>query len=126
MRWTGSSTASIISLIRCGIWRSSFTSRLVTSGPSVPCRPASLSANSCIATTCATKVLVAATPISSPARVKITPSASRVAWLPMMLVIASTLAPRSRARRMAASVSAVSPDWEMPITRSCSSISGLR
>ena len=47
-----------------------------------------------------------------------TPSASRVAWLPRMFVIASTVAPRSRASRMAASVSAVSPDWEMPITRS--------
>ena len=44
------------------------------------------------------------------------PSASRVAWLPMMLVIASTRAPWPRACLMAASVSAVSPDWEMPTT----------
>ena len=79
-----------------------------------------------MAATWATKVLVAATPISSPARVYSTPSASRVAWLPMMLVTASTLAPLSRASRMAASVSAVSPDWVIPITRSCSSKTGLR
>ena len=44
----------------------------------------------------------------------------------MMLVMASTLAPRSRASRIAARVSAVSPDCEMPITRSRSSITGLR
>ena len=76
--------------------------------------------------TWATNVFVAATPISSPARVNSTPSESRVAWLPMMLVTASTFAPRSRASRIAASVSAVSPDWEMPITRSRSSSTGLR
>ena len=33
----------------------------------------------------------------------------------MMFVTASTVAPRSRAVRIAASVSAVSPDWEIPI-----------
>ena len=65
-----------------------------------------------------TKVLLAATPTSRPARVKRTPSASRVACEPITLVIASTAAPRSPASRMAASVSAVSPDWEIPITRS--------
>ena len=68
-----------------------------------------------IAATWAMNVFVAATPISRPARVYSTPSASRVACEPMMLVSASTVAPRSRARRMAASVSAVSPDWVMPI-----------
>ncbi len=72
------------------------------------------------------KVLVAATPISSPARVNSTPSASRVAWLPITLVIAITRAPLSRARRIAARVSAVSPDWVMPTTRSWSLNSGLR
>ena len=61
----------------------------------------------------ARKVFVAATPISRPARVKSTPSASRVAWEPTMFVTASTLAPARRAKRMAASVSAVSPDWLM-------------
>ena len=44
--------------------------------------------------TWAVKVLVAATPISSPARVKRTESASRVAWLPITLVTAITVAPR--------------------------------
>ena len=43
-----------------------------------------------------TNVLVAATPISRPARVNSTPSASRVACEPITLVIASTRAPRSR------------------------------
>ena len=73
-----------------------------------------------------TKVLVAATPISRPARVKSTASESRVAWLPITLVTASTLAPPSRARRIAASVSAVSPDWVMPMTRSFSRRTGSR
>ena len=76
--------------------------------------------------TWAVKVFVAATPISSPARVKRTASASRVAWLPIMLVTASTVAPRSRANRIAASVSAVSPDWVMPITRSSAPTTGSR
>ena len=79
-----------------------------------------------MAATWDTNVLVAATPISSPARVYSTPSASRVAWLPMMLVTAMTLAPFSRASRMAARVSSVSPDWVMPMTRSRSSITGSR
>ena len=72
------------------------------------------------------KVFVAATPISRPARVNSTPSASRVACEPITFVIASTRAPRSRASRIAASVSAVSPDWEMPITRSPGPTTGLR
>ena len=79
-----------------------------------------------IAATWQMNVLVAATPISSPARVKSTASESRVAWLPMMFVSARTFAPRSRARRIAASVSAVSPDWVMPMTRSSSFTTGSR
>ena len=55
-----------------------------------------------------------------------TPSASRVACEPMPFVSASTVAPRSRASRIAASVSAVSPDWEMPITSSPGPVTGLR
>ena len=71
-------------------------------------------------------VLVAATPISRPARVYRTKSASRVAWLPMMLVSASTGEPASRASRMAASVSAVSPDCVMPMTSVSGSNTGWR
>ena len=71
-------------------------------------------------------VFVAATQISSPARVYSTASASRVAWEPIAFVIASTLAPRSAARRMAARVSAVSPDCDIPITRSPGPTTGLR
>ena len=73
-----------------------------------------------------TNVFVAATPISRPARVYSTPSASRVACEPMTFVTASTVAPRSRASRIAASVSAVSPDWVMPMTRSPGPTTGLR
>jgi hypothetical protein len=73
-----------------------------------------------------TKVLVAATPISRPARVKSTPSESRVACEPITLVMARTRAPRERASRMAASVSAVSPDCVMPMTRSSGPTTGLR
>ncbi len=79
-----------------------------------------------IAETCATNVLVAATPISRPERVNSTPSASRVACDPMPFVSASTVAPRFDASRIAASVSAVSPDWEIPTTRSPGPITGLR
>ena len=71
-------------------------------------------------------VFVAATPISRPARVNSTPSASRVTCEPITFVIASTAAPRSFALRIAASVSAVSPDWEIPITRSPGPTTGLR
>ncbi len=112
--------------MRCGSSRSSWHRLVRTSSSSVPRTWASLSASRYITATWETKVLVAATPISSPARVKITPSASRVAWLPITLVTASTFEPLSRASRMAARVSAVSPDCEMPTTRSCSSSTGLR
>jgi len=44
----------------------------------------------------------------------------------MTLVTAGTVAPRSRAVRIAASVSAVSPDCEMPMTRSSAPTTGLR
>ena len=79
-----------------------------------------------MAATWLTKVLVAATLISIPERVKRTASASRVAWLPITLQIASTFEPPSRARRIAASVSAVSPDWVMPMTRSLGRWTGSR
>ena len=121
-----SSTFSTSVEIACGMARSSVLRLAMTSGSSFPRSSATFRANRYIAATCATNVLVAATPISRPARVKSTPSASRVAWLPWMFVMASTVAPRSRARRIAARVSAVSPDWEIPITRSCSSITGFR
>ena len=79
-----------------------------------------------MAATWATNVFVAATPTSRPARVSRTPSASRVACEPWTFVMARTWAPRSLARRIAASVSAVSPDWVMPTTRSPSPTTGLR
>ncbi len=93
---------------------------------SVPRSSARRRASRYMTATWQTNVLVAATPISSPARVKSTPSASRVACEPMTVVTASTCAPRSRASRMAASVSAVSPDCEIPTTRSPGPITGLR
>ena len=93
---------------------------------SVPRSSAIRRASRYIAETWATNVLVAATQTSSPERVNSTPSASRVACEPIPLVRARTVAPRSRASRMAASVSAVSPDCEMPITRSPGPITGSR
>ena len=44
----------------------------------------------------------------------------------MMLVTASTWPPRARASFIAASVSIVSPDWQMAITSVFSSITGRR
>ena len=105
---------------------SSAISSAIRSAGSVPRPRASHRPSRYIAATCAVKVLVAATPISRPARVNSTVSASRVAWLPMMLVTAITFAPRSRASRIAASVSAVSPDWVIPITRSSGPTTGSR
>ena len=55
-------------------------------------RPGAARAGTCTATW-QTNVLVAATPISSPARVNSTPSASRVACEPITFVIASTRRP---------------------------------
>ena len=92
----------------------------------VPRSSARRSASRYMTATWETKVLVAATPISRPARVNSTPSASRVACEPTTLVTARTLAPRSRASRIAASVSAVSPDWVMPMTRSRGPTTGSR
>ena len=85
---------------------------------SVPRSSARRSASRYIAATWQTNVFVAATPTSRPARVYSTPSASRVACEPTTFVQASTFAPRSCASRIAASVSAVSPDCVMPMTSS--------
>ena len=61
-------------------------------------------------------VFDAATPTSSPQRVKSDESTSRVMCEPIMFVIATVCAPRSFASFIAPSVSRVSPDCEMPIT----------
>ena len=58
-----------------------------------------------------TNVLVAATATSGPACRKTEAWDSRVIADPTVLVTATTSAPRSPARRAAAIVSAVSPDW---------------
>ena len=72
------------------------------------------------------KALVEATPISGPAWVKRVPSASRVSMLPTTLHTAAVRAPLALASRIAASVSAVSPDWEMKTQSVLSSTSGSR
>ncbi len=46
--------------------------------------------------------------------------------VPIMFVIASVCARDSLARRIAVSVSAVSPDWETPITSVSFESTGLR
>ena len=72
------------------------------------------------------KVLDAATPISGPARVWNTMWASRAKDDPTTLVTAATLAPCPRANRTAPRVSAVSPDWLIPITSERASSTGSR
>ncbi len=71
-----------------------------------------------------TNVFEAATAISGPACRNRTASASRVMADPTVLVTAITGQPRSRARRVGAMVSAVSPDWVTAITRVRSSSGG--
>ena len=71
-------------------------------------------------------VFEAATPTSRPARVKRTESTSRVICEPIMFVIPTVCAPISRASLIAAIVSRVSPDWEMPITSVSCPSTGLR
>ena len=63
-----------------------------------------------------TNVLEAATAISGPACRNITASASRVMADPTVLVTATIGLPCSRAQRVGAIVSAVSPDWVTAIT----------
>jgi hypothetical protein len=74
--------------------------------------------------TCATNVFDAATAISGPACRNSTRSDSRVMALPTVFVTAITGAPRSRARRVGAMVSAVSPDCVTLMTRVRPSIGG--
>ena len=69
---------------------------------------------------------MAATPISGPARVYRTASASRGIWLPLVLQMASTLAFWVLACWTASKVSAVSPDCEMAITSVWLSKTGSR
>ena len=71
-----------------------------------------------------TNVLLAATAISGPAWRKSTASASRVIADPSVFVTAMIGQPRSRASRVGAIVSAVSPDWVTAITSVFSSSGG--
>ena len=71
-----------------------------------------------------TNVFDAATAISGPACRKRTASASRVMAEPTVFVTAMIGQPRSRARRVGAIVSAVSPDWVTAMTRVRSSSGG--
>ena len=91
-----------------------------------PRASAIFNARSVTAASWVVNVLVAATPISSPARVYSTPSASRASELPTMLLMANTRVPSVRTRRVAASVSAVSPDWDMGTASRPDSATGWR
>ena len=71
-----------------------------------------------------TNVFDAATAISGPACRKSTAAASRVIADPTVLVTAMIGQPRSRARRVGAMVSAVSPDWVTAMTSVFSSSGG--
>ena len=112
--------------IRDGSCLMSATSSAIRSLGIAPRSSARRRASRYIAATWQTNVFVAATETSRPARVYRTPSASRVACEPTTFVTASTFAPRSRARRIAASVSAVSPDCVIPMTSWRSETIGLR
>ena len=67
---------------------------------------------------CVVNAFVDATPISGPAWVKITPSASRASVLPRTLQIERVYAPFFFASFIAAIVSAVSPDCETSMSKS--------
>jgi hypothetical protein len=69
------------------------------------------------AATCEVNAFVEATPISSPARVYNTESASRAAVLPTTLQIVRVFAFLDFASLCAARVSAVSPDWVIEMKR---------
>ena len=84
---------------------------------SVPRSRPRWSARSARATTCDVNAFVEATPISGPAWVSSVPAASRVSIEPWTLQMAMGSAPRRFASRNAASVSAVSPLWEMATAR---------
>ena len=124
--WTICGSAASIRSSSAGIPRSSSAIRRWESTSSSPRLSARWSARSRPHAIWATKVLVAATPISGPACMWITPSASRESALPTTLVMATTVAPLRRASRTAARVSAVSPDWLMATTRVRSSTRGSR
>ncbi len=87
-RWRGSARRSRRASPRscAGCAFISVISSAIRSGGSVPRACASQRPSRYIAATWLVKVFVAATPISSPARVNSTESASRVAWLPITLV----------------------------------------
>jgi len=72
------------------------------------------------------KAFVLATPTSGPAWMYIPQSVSRAMVEPTTFTMPKLRAPQDCASRSASSVSAVSPDWEMPITTSSSLISGRR
>ncbi len=74
---------------------------------------------------CAVKALVEATPISGPACVYDPLSVSRDMLDPTTLQTPNTWAPCSFASRMAAKVSAVSPDCEMAMTTSSGRMMGF-
>ncbi len=78
------------------------------------------------AASCAVKHFVDATPISGPACVYSAPCDARGIAESTTFEIASTRAPRMRASFTAASVSAVSPLWEMTMTRSLAPTTGSR
>ena len=88
-----------------------FTMSAISTGNIAPRTCARYSATRCSAAICVANVFVAATPISGPACVYITASASRASDEPIVFVIAITFEPCRDACRAASSVSIVSPDW---------------
>ena len=112
-----SSCVSVFS-INCGICVSLCTYSLHSSSVITFLAYASLNANIYIIDICTVNALVDATDISGPACVYITMSASLAIEEPLTLTNASVSAPFFLEIRRASLVSAVSPDWEINITRS--------
>ena len=75
---------------------------------------------------CAVKALVLATPISGPARVGKTASASRAIVLLGTLTSPMVCSPQAAAWRMAISVSRLSPDCEIAIAVLYGAVAGWR
>ena len=123
------STSPSRSSTSCALPGSAFSAEMICAARAVamvPRRRPRSRASICSATSIVMYALLLATAISGPARTYKTSSASRLSVLPTTLVIAASRAPRCRASRAAARVSAVSPDWLIATAIALGSISGCR
>ena len=106
-----SALSSSVRAAASGRARSAWPSSSSCSAPIAPRALAIVAASTISVVTWVTNVFDAATAISGPAWRNITASDSRVIAEPTVFVIATIGQPCSRAQRVGAIVSAVSPDW---------------